>query len=44
MSTAAIVSLVFLALLIAWLGVVLAGTWSQLCDEVRAESARRQNW
>jgi hypothetical protein len=40
-STGAIVSIVFLALLIAWLGLVLAGTWSQLRDEIGAESSRR---
>jgi hypothetical protein len=40
-STAAIVSIVFLGLPIAWLGLVLAGTWSQLHDEIDAESARR---
>ena len=42
MSTAAIVSIVFLGLLIAWLGLVLAGTWNQLRDEIGAESSRHE--
>ena len=41
MSTAAIVAIVFLAVLIAWVGLVVAGLAYQLRDEVEAESKRR---
>jgi hypothetical protein len=41
MSTAAIVSLVFLTLVIGWLGLVFAGMFQQLRGEVAAESERR---
>jgi hypothetical protein len=41
-STAAIVAIVFLALLIAWVGLVVLGLVHQLRDEVEAESERRR--
>ena len=41
MSTAAVVAIVFLALLIAWVGLVVAGLVHQLRAEVEAESKRR---
>jgi hypothetical protein len=40
-STASVVAVVFLALLIAWVGLVVAGLVHQLRDEVEAESRRR---
>ena len=43
MSTAAIVAIVFLAVLIAWVGLVLAGLVHQLRGEVEAESRRRHD-
>lgn len=42
MSLATVVTLTFLVVLIAWLGLVLGGTWNQLRDEVEAEGERRQ--
>ncbi len=41
MTTASVVAVVFLALLIAWVGLVVAGLVHQLRDEVEAESKRR---
>lgn len=41
MSLAALVALIFLALLIGWLALVLAATWRQLREETDAERARR---
>jgi hypothetical protein len=41
MSLMAIVAIVFLALLIGWVGLVVAGLVHQLRDEVEAESRRR---
>ena len=41
MSTASIVAIVFLAVLIAWVGLVAAGLVHQLRSEVEAESKRR---
>ena len=41
MSLAVLVALIFLALLIGWLGLVLAATWRQLREESEAERARR---
>jgi hypothetical protein len=41
MSLIAIVAIVFLALLIAWVGLVVAGLVHQLRGEVEAESRRR---
>jgi hypothetical protein len=41
MSLIAIVAIVFLALLIAWVGLVVAGLVHQLRGEVEAESERR---
>lgn len=41
MSTAAIVSIVFLAVLIAWVALVFAGLFQQLRGEIEADSKRR---
>ena len=41
MSTVAIVATIFLALLIAWVGLVVAGLVHQLRGEVEAETRRR---
>ena len=41
MSTAAVVAIVFLAVIIAWVGLVVAGLLHQLRSEVEAESKRR---
>ena len=41
MTTASVVAVVFLALLIVWVGLVVAGLVHQLRDEVEAESKRR---
>ena len=41
MTTASIVAVVFLALLIGWVALVVAGLVHQLRDEVEAESKRR---
>jgi len=40
-SAAAIVSFVLFALLIGWLGIVLAETWRQLHDDIAADAGRR---
>ena len=41
MSAATIASVVLLAVLVAWLGHVVAGTWRQLLDEVDADLVKR---
>ena len=41
MSTIAVVAIVFLALLIGWVGLVVAGLVHQLRGEVEAEARRR---
>ncbi len=40
--SAELVALVVLALLIAWLGMVLGATWHQLRQETEAERVRRE--
>jgi hypothetical protein len=39
-----LVAFIVLALLIAWLGLVLGATWIQLRDEAEAERSRRDLW